>query len=319
MNDGAFRRESGAVTRDTAQGYSAAGTPVPTSDVGDSERTQVLRPIPPYQHRPEEVRDLFQRHETAPSAPSALITTPGDRSVPPRTDEAFQVAAARSRSTQITGITVLAVVVLGLVAATVAYLLIPGPGRTDDQITVFQPATAPRDVPPPHQPPVTTADALITPEGTDRGSRSFDGPLELASTALLPGSIVKSLSTNVMSDAVLKATTVAVGTKEIKVGMYAFTLPDEQKARTVAQDIVGAEVGGDRGIKINNAQALRGVTKMCSVPGSVEPVCRAVYVLYDRVIFFEVLGRNRDDADAVLNTFTSLIDKQVITHAPPTR
>jgi hypothetical protein len=306
-------------------GWNSAEPPrvVRTSDVGDSERTQVLRPIPPYPpypHRPEEVRNLFQRCETAPGGP---ITASGDRSVPPRADEAFQAPAVPSRSTQITGITVLAVVVLGLVAATVAYLLIPGPSRIDDdQITVFQPATALREVPPPHQPPVNTADALITPEGTDRGSRSFDGLLELASTTQLPASILNALQANEMSDAVLKATTLAVGTKQIKIGMYAFTLPDTQKAITVAQDTVAAEVRGDvrgdSGIKITNAPALRGVTVMRSVPGSVEPVYRAVYVLYNRVIFFEVLGKNRDDADAVLNTFTSLVDKQVMTHAPPT-
>jgi hypothetical protein len=306
-----------AVRWDTAQGDVAAATrAVRTSDVGDCERTQVLRPIPPYQHRPEEVRDLFQRRDTATSG---HITPPGDKSAPPWAGEAFQPPTVGSRSPQITGITVLAVVVLGLVAATVAYLLIPGPGRIDDdQITGFHPATALRDVPPPHQPPVNTADALITPEGTDRGSRSFDGLLELASAAPLPASILSTLHTNEMSDAVLKATTLPVGGKEVKIGMYSFTLPDAQKAITVAQDIVAAEVRSDGGIKITNADALRGVTVMRSVPGSAEPVYRAVYVLYNRVIFFEVLGKNRDDADAVLKTFTSLVDKQVITHAPPT-
>ncbi|MBV9012377.1 MAG: hypothetical protein JO272_10060 [Pseudonocardiales bacterium] len=310
-----------AVGGDTAQSDSVGATPgVRTSDVGDSERTQVLRPLPPYPQRPEEVRDLFQRCEAAPTGHiTGHITEPGDRSASPWPDEAFQAPAARSRSPQITGITVLAVVVLGLVAATVAYLLIPGPGRSDDdQITVFQPTTALRDVPPPHGPPVNTADALITPEGTDRGSRSFEGLLELASAAQLPESILNALHANEMSDAVLKATTLAAGGKEVKIGMYAFTLPDAQKAIAVAQDIVAAEVRSDGGIKITNAQALRGVTVMRSVPGSVEPVYRAVYVLYNRVIFFEVLGKNRDDADAVLNTFTSLVDKQVITHAPPT-
>ena len=305
----------------TAQGGAAGATPaVRSSDVGDSERTQVLRPLPPYQHRPEEVGDLFRPCETAPGEHiTGHITGPGDRPVPPMAGEAFQVPTVRSRSSQITGITVLAIVVLGLVAATVAYLLIPGPGRPDDdQITGFHPATAFRDVPPPHQPPVNTADALITPAGTDRGSRSFDGLLELASAAPLPSPILNALNANEMSDAVLKATTLAVGGKEVKIGMYAFTLPDTQRAITVAQDIVAAEVRSDGGIKISNAQALRGVTVMRSVPGSVEPVYRAVYVLYNRVIFFEVLGKNRDDADAVLNTFTSLVDKQVITHAPPT-
>jgi hypothetical protein len=237
--------------------------------------------------------------------------------------EVFSPPATRSRSTQIKiiGITVLAVVVLGLVAATVAHLLISGPGRTGGDHIVSPPAPAPRDVPPPHPHPVNTADALITPEGTDRGSRSFDGELEvleLGSTAHLPSAILISLHTNDVSDTMLKATTLAVGTKEVKIGMYAFTLPDEQKAITVERDIVAAEVGRDGGLEFAHAPALRGVTVMRSVPGSDKPVYRAVYVLYNRVIFFEVLGNSRDDADAVLNTFTSLLDKQVMTHAPPT-
>jgi hypothetical protein len=235
--------------------------------------------------------------------------------------EMFYPPARRSRSTKIIGITALAVVVLGLVATTVVSLLLSGPARTNDDHIVSPPAVAPRDVPPPHPRPVNTADALITPEGADRGSRSFDGEfgvLELGSTVKLPSSILISLHANEVSDTVLKATTLAVGTNKVDIGMYAFTLPDEQKAITVAQDIVTTEIRSGGGIEIAHAPALRGVTIMRSVPGSDKPVYRAVYVLYNRVIFFEVLGNNRDDADAVLNTFTSLVDKQVMTHAPPT-
>jgi hypothetical protein len=235
--------------------------------------------------------------------------------------EMFYPPATRSRSTKIIGITALAVVVLGLVATTVVSLLISSPARTNDDHIVSPPAPAPRDVPPPHPPPVNTADALITPEGTDRGSRSFDGEfgvLELGSTAHLPSSILISLRANEVSDTVLKATTLAVGTNKVDIGMYAFTLPDEQKAIMVAQDIVTAEVRSGGGIEIAHAPALRGVTVIRSVPGSDKPVYRAVYVLYNRVIFFEVLGNSRDDADAVLKTFNSLVDQQVMIHAPPT-
>lgn len=233
--------------------------------------------------------------------------------------QVFYSSVRRCRSTQIIAMSALATVVAGLVGVMVVSLLLSGPGRTNDDHIVFHPAPAPRDVPPPHQPPATTADALITPEGTDRGSRSFDGILALASnTPQLPSSILISLNANEMSDGVLKATTLAVGPHEVKIGMYAFTLPDAHKARAVAQDIATTEARSDSGIEVTHAPSLRDVTVMRSVPGSGEPAYRAVYVLYNRVIFFEVLGKNREDADAVLNTFTSLIDQQVMTHAPPT-
>ena len=113
----------------------------------------------------------------------------------------------------------------------------------------------------------------------------------------------------VLTDAFFKTTT--MGTNTI-IGMFAFTLPDQQAATTVAHKIATIESQG--GLKADDSRALQGVTVMGSVPASTESAYRAVYVLYKRVIFFEVLGADRSD---VLATFDSLI-KQQVTDAPPT-
>ncbi|MGH3869310.1 MAG: hypothetical protein ACRDQ4_25030 [Pseudonocardiaceae bacterium] len=274
------------------------------------------------QQRPEEVRDLFQPVQTPPHEPITSSAPPWtDTETPPLAEQQsewlrqgsgmFPTPAGQSRSKQIIGLTVLAVVVLGLVGATVAYSLTSGPGRADsDQIAPPLPNTAPRDLPaPPAQlpPPVDTADALIDPPGQPRGNESFD--LAQLSPKLLPNDHIRNaLWAGAMTGGVFKGTT--VGANEI--GMLAFTMPDQQAAAKVAGTIINTEF--HRGLKIDNTRAMQGVAVMGSVSGSENSVYRAVYVLYNRTIFFEVLGKNRDE---VLATFDSLLKDQV-THAPPT-
>lgn len=298
---------------------------VRTGDVGYSERTQVIRSSPSYQRRPEEIRDLFQPVETYSDEP---VNKPGDPSAPPWTDppplaeqqsawlrqatKGFETSVAQSRSKQIIGITVLAVVVLGLVGATVAYCLTAGPGRTgSDQIAAAAPAATPRelrDPPAPLPAPVDTAHALIDPPGQVRGGGGVFDLARLESENLLPRSILNSLQAGGMTDGVLKTTTAGVNT----IGMFALTMPDQQTATTVAKAIATTQLEG--GLKPDDNRALQGVEVMGSAPGSDSPVYRAVYVLYNRVIYFEVLGVDRD---AVLATFDSLI-KQQVNYAPPT-
>jgi hypothetical protein len=295
-----------------------------TAQVDPAEATQVLRTSPAYQRQRPEVGDLFQpaqpprrdhRDNSDSSAPPWADTT-----APPLAEQqsewlrqgsaGFTTPARQSRSTQVIGITVLSVVVLGLVGATVAYSLTSGPGRADsDQIAASQPSTAPRDLPaPPAQlpEPGDTADALIDPPGQIRGNGPFD--LAQLSTDLLPSPILDALHVGAMTGGAFKGTT--VGANDI--GMFALTMPDQRAAAKVAGTIVSTEASG--GLKADNTRAQQGVAVMGSVPGSADPVYRAVYVLYKRVIFFEVRGKNRDE---VLATFDALLKEQV-NHAPPT-
>lgn len=228
--------------------------------------------------------------------------------------EVFPASATQPRSKQLIGIGALAFVVLGLVGAMVAYLLIAGPGRGgDEQLATAQPTELVGELPlppAPLPPPVDTTQALIDPPGQTRGGGGrFDLPQLLSeSPRRLRPSIVTVLQAGGMTDGVLK-TTMTGGTT---IGMFALTLPDQQAATTVAQTITTEQLAG--GLKADNNRALQGMTVMGSLPGSQTTVYRAVYVLYNRTIYVEVFGSNRD---AVLGTFDALIRQQV-THAPPT-
>lgn len=229
--------------------------------------------------------------------------------------EAFPAAAKQSRSKQTIGIAVLGVVLLGLVGATVAYFLTArSPGQTDlGQFGASQQA-APRDLPSPPPPlsaPVDATSALIDPPGQVRGGGGlFTLPQLLGESAnlLRPFSIVNALQAGGMTDGVLKTTTSAGTT----IGMFALTMPDQEAATAVAQTIATAQFDG--GLKADDSRSLKGMTVMGSVSGSQPTVYRAVYVLYNRTIYVEVFGSDRE---AVLSTFDTLIKKQV-THAPPT-
>ncbi|MGH3855732.1 MAG: hypothetical protein ACRDR6_20040 [Pseudonocardiaceae bacterium] len=320
-----------ALGQGSAQGARAQAPAVRRAgDVGDCERTEVMRAIPDHPRRLDEPRDLFQPFEPPTDGPiAAPISGPSDASKPPwgeddplplaeqqsawlrrGSSEAFATPAAESRSKQILGITVLAVVVLGLVGAAVAYFLAAGPSRiSSDQIAA--PVPAPRDLPAPPAPlapPVDTAHALSDPPGQVRGGGGlFDLP-QLESTGLLPRPIVKALQAGEMTDGVLKTTTAL----DTTIGMFALTMPDQQAATTVAQMIATAQLDG--GLKADDNRALQGVEVMGSPLGSDPTVYRAVYVLYNRAIFLEVFGPRRE---AVQATFDSLL-KQQVSYAPPT-
>lgn len=306
-----------------------------TGEVGDCERTEVMRAIPAYPQRPDEVRDLFQPFESPAdkliSDSSKLISDSSEASASPWREEdpplaeqqdawlrrgspgfstPFATPKERLLPQQIMGITVLAVVVLGLVGSAVAYFLASGPGRINvDQIAA--PTLAPHDLPAPPAPlapPVDTAHALSEPPGQLRGGGGlFDLP-QLQSTGLLPRPLVKALQVGGMTEGVLKTTTSGANT----IGMFALTMPDQQAATTVAQMIATTQLEG--GLKADDSRALRGVEVMGSALDSDPTVYRAVYVLYNRAIFLEVFGPNRE---AVLATFDSLI-KQQLSYAPPT-
>ncbi|MGH3771208.1 MAG: hypothetical protein ACRDRW_07405 [Pseudonocardiaceae bacterium] len=300
--------------RDSAQGDPA-------------EVTQVMRAIPAYQQGSDQARDLFQPFEPPLNEPIREASAPPwtEEGLPPIAEqqsawlrqgaEAFTTPVVRSRSKQLMGIAVLAVVVLGLVGATVAYFLTNGPSRVSgDPIAAPQPTTAPRDLPaPPAQlaPPVDTAHALSDPPGQPRGGDGlFDLPqlMSPGRAGLLPGLTVYALQAGRMTDGMVKTTTVGANT----IAMFALTMPDEKAATTVADTIADVQRRG--GLKADDHRALQGVTVMGTAPGSDSVAYRAVYVLYNRAIFVEVFGPNRD---AVLATFDSLLTQQV-TYAPPT-
>lgn len=300
--------------------------------------SRAARSSPSYQQPSGPVQDLFQPVDKPIDRPvekQVNVAPEGarDGSAPPWADsdlppiaeqqdawmrqgsEAFHAPAANPpRSKQILGIAVLAIVVLGLVGATVAYFLTASsPDQTGDaQIAASQPAAPARDLPAPPAPlpaPVDTASALVEPPGRPRGGGGlFDLP-KLESANLLPPPILNTLGGGGMTDGVLKTTT-SGGTT---IGMFALTMPDQQVATDVAWTI--AAVQRDGGLKPDDDRALQGVAVLGSdLDAASTVVYRAVYVLYNRAIYFEVFGPDRD---AVLATFDSLISQQVA-HAPPT-
>jgi hypothetical protein len=299
----------------------AASTPEPASPFPPAFRWDASpQEAPPQVVRPHEVRDLFQpasapSHEPikSPAQPIAGQPAAGQQSAGLRQgSEGFQTPTTRSRSRHIIGIMVLAVLVLGLVAATVAYFLTArSPDGPDNaQIALPLPA-APRDLPAPPASlpaPVDTADALIEPPGQPRGG---GGPFDLdrlASTRLVPRPILTALQAGGMIDGVLKTTTAG----DTTIGMFAFTMPDQRAATVVARKIAAVQYDG--GLLVDNHRALQGVMVLHSAPGPLSTVYRTVYVLYNRAIYFEVFGPDRD---AVLSTVDFLINQQV-NHAPPT-
>ncbi|MDT7712598.1 MAG: hypothetical protein QOG46_1287 [Pseudonocardiales bacterium] len=321
--------------------WEAAQQEAPTQVMGTVGRE--VRSSPDYQQRPGEAGDLFQPVGTFASEP---IGHPDGGSAPPWAEsdlpsiaeqpvaeqpvaqqpiaeqqsawlrqgpEVFPGPAMQKGSKQVVGIAVLGGVLLGLMGATVAYYLtVHSPDRTGlDQAAGVQPTTAARalaDPPAPLAAPVDTEHALIDPPGQSRGGGGlFDLP-KLKSTGLLRPEIQNALQTGGMTEGVLKTTTVGANT----IGMFALTMPDQQAATTVAQEIATVQLDG--GLKADNNRALRGVAVMGSVPGSQPTAYRAVYVLYNRAIFFEVFGPNRD---AVLTTFDFVLNQQV-NSAPPT-
>ncbi|HEY6425510.1 MAG TPA: hypothetical protein VIY28_20165 [Pseudonocardiaceae bacterium] len=298
---------------------------VRTGDVQDSDRTQVVpgqqggRPAPSYQQG--QVKDLFQPLDNSapPWASSDLPPIADQQSAWMRQGpEVFATPAMQSRSKQIVGIAVVAVLVLGLAVAGVAYSLSKGsPNQASTVPLAHQPnqpnqPNEPERVlpapPPPRAAPVDTTQALIDPPGQTRGGGGLlDLPL-VESGKLVPRPILSALRAGGMTDGVLKTTTEGANT----IGMFAFTLRNEQAATGVANTIVSVQRDG--GLKDDGNRAQQGVTVLGTDPSSPSTVYRAVYVLYNRVIFFETMGPDRE---AVQATFDSLIRQQV-TYAPPT-
>ncbi|MGH3426437.1 MAG: hypothetical protein ACRDQZ_02495, partial [Mycobacteriales bacterium] len=286
------------------EGAQQSASPFPPAFRWDTSPPEApTQVIPVYQQRSDEARDLFQPFEPSRDEPAGL---PRDASAPPWAEadlppiaeqqsawlrqgpEVFTTPVVRPRSKQIIGITVLAVVLLGLVGATVGYFLTAGPGRiSSDQIAAPQPTTTLRALPAPPAPlppPVDTVHALSDPPGQVRGGGGlFDLP-QLKSTGLLPRPILTALQAGEMTDGVLKTTTDGADT----IGMFALTMPDQQTATKVAQTIATAQLDG--GLKADDNRALQGVAVMGSAPDAESTVYRAVYVLYNRAIFLEVFG-----------------------------
>ncbi|MGH3752496.1 MAG: hypothetical protein ACRDRP_07330 [Pseudonocardiaceae bacterium] len=352
-----------AAGRNTGGGDPAEATQVVrTGDVPDPGRTQVVAsppaypPSPSYQQRSAEVQDLFRPVGSPPVGNSAPPWAVSD--LPPRTEaplaeqplaeqplaeqplaeqplaeqqsawmrqspEVFETPATQPRPKQIIGIAVVAVLVVGLMGAGVAYVLSSG---SPDQAAGPQPASlqpnqprpaspppaiTPRDLPAPPVPspaPVDTPHALIDPPGQSRdGGGLLDLP-RLASSKLLPDPILNALGAGAMTDGVLKTTTVGSNT----IGMFAFALRDEQAATDVVNTIF--TVQRDGGLTVDDTRAQQGVAVLGSGSGTSSTAYRAVYVLYNRAIFVEVFGPDRD---SVLSAFDFVVNQQV-NYAPPT-
>jgi len=308
-----------------------AGTEEP-----DSERTQVVSggPVTPSPFRDPQVArpegepefrwDSFRDPSAPPWAGSDLPPMPDQQSAWMRQGPEFFETERRGsgRGKRVAGIAVLAVLLVGLVVAGVLYALSAGsdrqaggtaPNANGQQEPVEPTSNRPvppplRAPPPPSPPPLDTPQALIDPPGDPRaGGGLLDLP-GLESDDLLPNPIVDALRSAGMTDGVLKTST----QDDTIIGMFAFTLRDEQAAIEVAERI--ADVQRDGGLKYDRGRALQGVNVLGTVRTSDSTVMRAVYVVYDRVVYFEVFGPDRR---AALDTFDLLLEQQVA-YAPPT-
>ncbi|MGH3901011.1 MAG: hypothetical protein ACRDTA_22755, partial [Pseudonocardiaceae bacterium] len=322
-----------AVGRNTGGGDPAEVIPnVRTAAVQDPVRSQAAPTSPSYQQESGQVRGLFQPVDNpAGHNPAGDYSAPpwADSDLPPIADqqnawmrrdyEVFETPVSQNRTKQIIGITVLAVLVVGLAGAGVAYFLSADsqPNQASSALPVpsppipSEPTTAARQLPAPPAPRPAPADApqaLIEPPGEARGGGGLLDLPRLESTGLLPRPILNALRAGAMTDGVLKTTTDDGNT----IGLFAFTLADEQAAPDVVNTI--ATVQRDGGLKIDDSRAQQGLTVLGTAPGSRSTVYRGVYVLYNRAIFLEVFG---PDYDAALSTFDSVVAQQLI-YAPPT-
>ncbi|MGH4025535.1 MAG: hypothetical protein ACRDRV_13255 [Pseudonocardiaceae bacterium] len=304
---------------------------VPQLDEQDSERTQVVqaRPQPPpsyssvHQTPPDTYQEPPDRDWTSypvdTSAPPWAVSDlpPADDQQGPwmrQGPESFEAPAEQPRTKQIVGIVLVAVLVLALVGAGVAYVVSQGSadqaGGGGNNQPPPQAQQAPRELPappPPGPPPPDTVQALIEPPGQLRaGGGLFDLPQLWSDSKGLPIPVVNALSEAGMTDGVLKASTRVEST----IGMFAFTVRDEQAATDVAKTIIGEQ----RGLTEDQSRAQQGVTVLGTAEDAPSTTYRAVYVLYDRVILLEVFGSPRN---AVLANFDSLLEEQV-NFAPPT-
>lgn len=307
---------------------------VPTVNDHDSERTQIVQASP---QAPPPFSSLHQAQQNSyqQDPNQGWASVQADSSAPPWTvsevppiaeqqsawmrqgPESFLVPAERSRTKQVIGITVLAVLLLALVGAGVAYLVSQGSadqaggGAQTEQPAPPQEQPPVRELPappPPNPPPPDTEQALIEAPGQPRAGGGLIDLARLQSDELLPRPVVDALSTAGMTDGVLKASTRGGST----IGMFALTVRDEQAAVEVADAIATVQRNG--GLKADQDRAQQGVTVLGTPEDSPSTVYRAVYVLYDRVIFFEVFGPDRS---TVLASFDSILEEQVA-YAPPT-
>ncbi|MGH4017966.1 MAG: hypothetical protein ACRDT0_01705 [Pseudonocardiaceae bacterium] len=305
-------------------------------DQGDSDRTQVISGTgsppqqspgqPSFPDRPPQQTGEQGANWSPFGGPDSSSPPWAGSDLPPIADqqsawmrqgpEMFETEGKGSQRKRVVGIAVVAVLLVGLVVAGVFYAVSLGSG---DQAGGGDPARTQQPPPPPpapqlpeppapSPPPADTPQALIDPPGEPRAG---GGPLDLPkleSESLLPGPIVDSLRAADMTDGVLK-TSMEGGTT---IGMFAFALRDEQAAVTVTENI--ATVQRDGGLREDPKRALQGVTVLGTPSQSGSTVVRAVYVLYDRAVYVEAFGADRE---SVLNNFDQLLADQV-NYAPPT-
>jgi hypothetical protein len=172
------------------------------------------------------------------------------------------------------------------------------------------PTTKPLPEPPVAKPePADSNSALIKPPGATRvGGGTFDLS-GLKSNKLLPNSVLDALSQAGMTEGLLKAST----DNSTTIGLYALKLPDAQGASKVAQEYARVQRTG--GLQVNQDLSMKGVQVFSSSGSGSDPVFRAVYVLYNRVIIVETFGADRT---SVQQEFKQLLSSQVQL-APPTQ
>jgi len=291
-----------------------AGGPAPPAELRDP---QVSRPQGPGQREPS--WDFSGDASAPPWAGSDLPPIPDQQSTWMRQGpEVFEAEGGDSgRGKRVAGIIVLATLLVGLLVAGVLYAVSGGsapqagdaaPAENEQQEPI-EPPPPPLPAPPePSPPPVDTPQALIDPPGDPRaGGGLLDLP-GLESGDLLPRPIIDALQSGGMTDGILKTSTQG----DTTIGMFAFALRDEQAAIDVAEWIAYVQLMG--GLKDDRERALQGVEVLRTAQGADSTVRRAVYVLYDRVVYFETFG---PDQQAALDTFDALLDEQVA-YAPPT-
>jgi hypothetical protein len=227
--------------------------------------------------------------------------------------ESFQEKSTKGRG-KILGIVIAAVLVAGLVVAGILFFTSKddpnNPPQAGNDKTSSAPTTTSKQLP---EPPPTKAEpadnaaTLIDPPGTARNGGGPFTPESLQTNAILPKPVITAWTEAGLKQGLLKTTT----SNGITYALFSAELTNEDSAVKAAKAYDTAQRNG--GLRSNADLSLKGVPVFNTPTG--DPVYRAVYVVYSRVVIVEVFGT---DPPAVLDAFKDLLDKQV-NAAPPTQ
>ncbi|GAB3913872.1 hypothetical protein GCM10029964_124190 [Kibdelosporangium lantanae] len=288
-------------------------------DMGSSDRTQVVRGMgaqdqgqwgatpqapPPWAQQQPQASSPWGQDPVVPPDMNWMRTGP----------EAFEQGPPKKRG-KVIGIAIAAVLVVGLGVAAFFYFTgdkstpnnpPPQAGGTSQAPTS---TTVPLPEPPPTKPePADAASTLIDPPGTARGGGGKFNAETMQTGGLLPKPVVTAWTEAGFKQGLLKTTV----NDPVTYGLFAVDFPDTDAAATAAKAYKQAQLTG--GLQTVPEMSMKGVPVYTAGEGA-DPVYRAVYVVYGRVVIVEAFGKDRQ---AVQAGFKDVLANQV-SLAPPTK